>query len=741
MDGAKRVIVIVEGSTPPVANEKGIIPREGGLSVQKEASYAIAKESIEEGDEKMSTKPSEIINDNKTNVPPTELHTIQQTKDAKTLLHNDRLEAALAAPITNAIVKKTKSTNASGTVVKKGAVQKRVKASPKPLKGASNEACITAVKVDPLIQELRAQRNKPHGEGKPSEFPRAATDTNPSDVLLQNEGARAPQTQGNVNDIHEEISKLLLDYCWSGAAPEKADGSMEHQALLTNNKSPLENAPEGNGLPPKEEANVKAGATSEDVNAERNNPEMLLYNRVIQLCQRDDITPTILEVLYELIKHTRVIKFPPASTAGRGGDPDPEVPSPDASNSARDNVKLKQRQYAQQVILVLINQIRQQRLNTEYRQQLLHDQKQLAAGKCGGGVGLVAHGLSSLASPFSGSIPHNQPQKTLFITQGENRGGSSLNPAAAAFWIPPTALSTFVGQATWANLTTPPPCAPQTTPMNPYATPFVAKCTPPKTTDTAPPIPCTFPLNENLVSLLENFKERLLSWTAAVPPATVNITSQERQTLIGMQESFKRAIVGVTSPSPRQPPSAAEEKVSLKSGTNSKHNTWSFVAFDSGDEMNPTAVNVHPWQGILRGDNVGVNLPQFSDSDAQAKPRYPPGLHRTVFTYKTVQVSSTDENSPSVWSHSENNTLMDSHPALAPNNHPNVALSGPKSGLQFEHDAQKDLAAQSSFNFNAKPFIPCGRNDQAIHVMKGMNVNAPSFTPASLATTNSSNMV
>ncbi|CCW64577.1 unnamed protein product [Phytomonas sp. EM1] len=740
----KRVVIVVEGSTPPVMDRKGTTPCEDGLHVPKETSHATSTAPMGEGDDKeVATRSPEAIKANKKNVVSTNPHAILDTapKKASKLVPLEGRPGVTpsSAPTTSAIVKKQHITNTPGAVVKQGAVHKRIKTSQKPPKDTSCEAHITAVKVDPLIQELRAQRSKPIGEDKPATLPRVATDDNGRSSLREKEAIGAQQMQGNVNDIHEEISKLLLDYCWSGPPPEKGDDATKHPPNPTNDKPRLENIPDDGGhARGREDVVVEStdAAPREGSNVERGNPEMLLYNRVIQLCQRDDVTPTILEVLYELIKHTRVIKLPLSSPPGKGGgDQDQGDPSSDASGSARDLIEKRRRQYAQQVILVLINQIRQQKLNDEYRRQLLQDQRQIAAGKGVERAGLATPNLPSLAEPFSGGLRYGQPQKTFFVPQGGNRGASSLNPAAAAFRVPSAGPS--------VDPAMPRSQASQTTPMNPFAAPFLAKNAPqpPMATETASSPPAAFPLDANLVSLLEDFKQRLQHWTSAAPPVTVNITSQERQALMGMQQSFKNAIMSATSPSPWQSPAASVGGVLREQDHSCKPNTWSFVAFDSGDEMGRSETYSHLSREIPPGDGAYTNLLKFGGLDTKARTRYPPELHRTVFTYKTVQLSSTNENSPSVWSRSENHTNMDAHPVIAPSSHQNVAALGLQSGHQSAHDAQRGVGSQSSFNCNAKPFIPGGGNEKEKDVMKGMNVNAPAFTPASLTATDPAKVV
>lgn len=494
-------------------------------------------------------------------------------------------------------------------VVKSGAVRKHHKqqqqpqtvaaalssSQPQPQK-VSIPVTITTVKADSAVIALRALRNSGSSDS------RAAND----------HGKPASSSK-----ILEEISKLLRDYCGGSVAAVASTAAVAPKPSLEESGTAVSST----------------AALDAPTPVALETPEMILYNRLVELCQHPDVTSHTMELLHELVMHTRVIPHEPAapSAQNHGGEAKAAVGPHEA-----DVQVVRRRQYAQQVILVLLNQVRQRKLQEEYRASVA-----------------VRSKLSALSAPF---MP----------------AGLQTPPAAAATG-PNSNTTTFAAQGTGGSHG-----GTERSPSQANNTASISE----------PRVPAAARAHENhsgksvtmgtgMEALFTAMRERIEASCQTPPtlPSAVRVSAEERQVLRDVQINFRQQQQQQCLP--------AHLMSSTTPNTTAGDNK-------SGASCNAT----YP---------LSTTTPFDPQAHAMTAPsgRYPnpPLQQRTVFSYHTVRYDPFGAESP-------------------------VSQTDPP---------PRQPPLTSTFNHNAKPFVPTGAAAAAIPKRRsGMNAGAPAFLPASV---------
>jgi hypothetical protein len=343
-----------------------------------------------------------------------------------------------AAPISTTATAAEKKENTAA--VHQGAVRKRAKAAgTSGLKSASakltqeTSAATSAaatpthtitVKGKSSLEELRARRNRTTAATGGS----AANTPSPHTHGDNGTDAAAENGKDGYNEgALDAISQLLLRYC------------LGDQSSPTTAKAC---------------ASGDSAATTKETDTANTSGELAFFNQLMELCETNSLTPESLELLRELFQHVRVLPRPvtattapttaascsTASTAGataavEGDDTAESGPSGTAAGPAKEDDRdaeayreaSRRREYVQQVIMVLINRLKQLKLNEQQRRQ--KQEKAVAAalapaappqpviGKAAPSIKVGGVPLNPLptatasTAPQSGAIPQQQQQQ------------------------------------------------------------------------------------------------------------------------------------------------------------------------------------------------------------------------------------------------------------------------------------------------------------------------------------------
>lgn len=273
----------------------------------------------------------------------------------------------------------TAATTATTGAVHHGVVRKRVKASSssstalnsasvKRIQESSAAATPTrtiTVKGKVSLEELRARRNRTAG-GSAHSTP--STPSGTGDTVVAPKGIAGKD--GYNERALDAISQLLLRYCLGNltpspvakttaesAAPAKTAGNEEEALAATENGAALTTA-----------------TTS----------ELAFLDQLMEQFETHSLTPASLELLRELLQHVRVLPRPATTAAAnfsgtveKEGEPNTAATSALAATAAETAAvdteayreALRRREYVQQVIMVLINQLRQLKLREQQQRQ------------------------------------------------------------------------------------------------------------------------------------------------------------------------------------------------------------------------------------------------------------------------------------------------------------------------------------------------------------------------------------
>ncbi|KPA77618.1 hypothetical protein ABB37_06978 [Leptomonas pyrrhocoris] len=373
-------------------------------------------------------------------------HTTEPTGDTATITPTAKKRRSKAAPAAAAAEGKTpknkgteeaeaETAAADTAAVHRGAVRKRAKAasalnsaSAKRTQDTSAAESASAtpthtvtVKGNNSLEELRALRNRTAGSAHNTPTPGA-----------DGAGAAdAESTDGYSENALDAISQLLLRYCLG-------DASASTTAKTAGETSAVHMSTSGPSTAP----------TTTTINN-----ELAFFNQLMELCEHNCLTAESLELLWKMFQHVRVLRRPApldaaaaaahssekaeerSDTKGAPSSAEPEVDAEAYRAAAR------RREYVQQVIMVVINRLKQLKLNEQQQRRQKHEQEQASAA-----TSTVAQAVADRSNTAAGAAPqlvigHSMPSIKV--------GGVPLNPI-------PTAATTAAGAAATTTTTTTP---------------------------------------------------------------------------------------------------------------------------------------------------------------------------------------------------------------------------------------------------------------------------------------------
>ncbi|KAL7711055.1 hypothetical protein N2W54_000012 [Lotmaria passim] len=315
----------------------------------------------------------------------------------------------------------TAATTATTGAVHQGVVRKRLKASSssstalnsasvKPIQESNAAATPTrtiTVKGKVSLEELRARRNRTAGGSAHSTL---STPSGTGDAAVAPKGIAGKD--GYNERALDAISQLLLRYCLANltpspvakttaesAAPAKKAGNQE-EALATTGAATTENG-----------AALTTATTS----------ELAFLDQLMEQFETHSLTPASLELLRELLQHVRVLPRPATTAAANSsgtvekeGEPNTAATSALAATAAETAAvdteayreALRRREYVQQVIMVLINQLRQLKLREQQQRQ---DYETAAAATTAAVVSTESNGNDATGTAAVASAVAPQP--------------------------------------------------------------------------------------------------------------------------------------------------------------------------------------------------------------------------------------------------------------------------------------------------------------------------------------------
>lgn len=130
---------------------------------------------------------------------------------------------------------------------------------------------------------------------------------------------------------------------------ERVDPVGEEVKISSDSRQPIHQGKLAAGLAV--EVNAQTVAVEDTVSKSSSMPEVLLFNELVELCTTRDVTTHLLELVKELISRTRVIPH----HSGNSGSAQHQVMYEE----------VRRREFAQQLILTLLNQLRERKINVE----------------------------------------------------------------------------------------------------------------------------------------------------------------------------------------------------------------------------------------------------------------------------------------------------------------------------------------------------------------------------------------
>lgn len=205
-----------------------------------------------------------------------------------------------------------------------------------PLENAANRERSTAVTCGTLL----SRENEPEASSRRVE----------KEVTEREEKTKdgKPAIDEEEEQTQELISAILLRYCRGAEACSAGQNARKRKEQLQTKESPDsssksdsrgQDSMQQNGSP------QQKSSTSDRMQA---TPELMLFEELVELCTTREVTPHLLELVRELLSRTRVI--PHYNNSGGSAQ----------QQALLDEVK--RREYAQQLILILLNQLKERKL-------------------------------------------------------------------------------------------------------------------------------------------------------------------------------------------------------------------------------------------------------------------------------------------------------------------------------------------------------------------------------------------
>lgn len=263
---------------------------------------------------------------------------------------NDAAEPAPhppSPPIPGAVVKVKKTASSPSPSPPAAAPVSETTVTKLP-KSSSNPTRIS-ISTSMSLERLRALRqygSTPFAsgcaaDGTPSCSPEAAVPASECDAAVREE-----------EETRDLISDILLRYCRGSEASSSSQSSKrkgggggdgKSSARGSKGEAAAENtAASGGGTQKTQECDTPPAPEEPSAT-----PEMVLFDELVHLCTTRDVTPHLLELVRELLSRTRVI---------------PHYSSGGSAQQQALTEEAKRREYAQQLIMILLNQMKEKKL-------------------------------------------------------------------------------------------------------------------------------------------------------------------------------------------------------------------------------------------------------------------------------------------------------------------------------------------------------------------------------------------
>lgn len=269
------------------------------------------------------------------------------------------------------------ATPSAAATVHQAAVRKRAKATNSvsakrthdtsaATSAAATPTHVTTVKGKASLEELRARRNRTTAGGSANQHSTPHPGEGGAGVTSSSGAGNAVGGHSQKDEYNDSaldaVSRLLLRYCLGDRTTVAAPSTVTV----------------ANGVDVSSSSTESAAAPTADLPpaSMQTTTELAFFNELMELCEKDSLTPASLELLRELFQHVRVLPRPAsASNAAKG------CRSADAGASAVQDGKAtmeevdaeayreaaRRREYVQQVIMVLLNRL--QHMKTQEQRQ------------------------------------------------------------------------------------------------------------------------------------------------------------------------------------------------------------------------------------------------------------------------------------------------------------------------------------------------------------------------------------